>query len=116
MENSPEEKRLQAASFLVHATRGVIRDQNTWRYAMLFLLALALVLLILGGTLLRPLLNPPREHLFFALFFLACIWLTVTAMLLAIFDLLAARLEARGAELALREKLKADTPSSTSNR
>ena len=37
MENSPEEKRLQAASFLVHATRGVIRDQNTRRYAMLFL-------------------------------------------------------------------------------
>jgi len=37
-------------------------------------------------------------------------------MLLAIFDLLAVRLAARRAELALREKLKADTPSSTSNR
>jgi uncharacterized membrane protein (DUF373 family) len=69
MENSPEEKLLQVTSFLVHATRGVIRDQETQRKAMLFLLALALVLLILGGTLLRPLLNPPREQLLFALFF-----------------------------------------------
>ena len=69
MQNSPEEKLLQATLFLVLATRGVIRDQKTRRKAMLFLLALALVLLILGGTLLPPLLNPPREHLLFALFF-----------------------------------------------
>jgi len=69
MENSPEEKRLQATSFLVHATRGVIRDQNTRRKAMRFLPALALMLLILGGTLLPPLLNPPLAHLLFALFF-----------------------------------------------
>ena len=75
------------------------------RKAMLFLLVLALVLLILGGTLLAPFLNP-REHLFGALiFWLGCIWLTVTAMLLAIFDLLAVRLEAKKAERALREKL-----------
>ena len=73
---------------------------------MVFLLALALLLLLLGGTLLAPWLNP-REHLIGALvFWIACIWLTLTAMLLAIFDLLAVRLEAKRAKRALREKLR----------
>ena len=73
---------------------------------MVVLLALAVLLLILGGTVLAPLLNP-REHLLGALvFWLACIWLTLTAMLLAIFDLLAVRLEARRVERALREQIK----------
>src|SRR5947207_4218459 len=106
MENSPEEKPLQTTSFVVHATRGVIRDQRTRRKAMVVLLALALLLLILGGTVLAPLLNP-REHLLAALiFWLTCIWLTLTATLLAVFDLLAMRLIARRTERALREQLK----------
>jgi uncharacterized membrane protein (DUF373 family) len=110
----PEEKRLQTTSFIVHATRGVIRDQRMRRKAMLFLLALALVLLMLGGTLFAPLLNP-REHLFGALiFWFGCIWLTVTATLLAIFDLLAVRLEAKRAQRALREKLQ--SAESTTNK
>jgi hypothetical protein len=102
----PEEKQLQATSFVVHATRGVIRDQKTRRKAIAVLLALAVLLLILGATVLGPLLNP-REHLLGALiFWLACIWLTLTALLLAIFDLLAVRLEAKRVERALREQLK----------
>ena len=82
---------------------------------MLLLLVLALVLLILGGTLLTPFLNP-REHLFGALiFWLGCIWLTLTAMLLAIFDLLIVRLEARRARRALSEKLRANSSISQSH-
>jgi len=108
MENSPEEKRLQTTSFVVHATRGVIREQNTRRKAMLFLLALALLLLISGFTFLQPALNP-REHPWRVIFFwMVCIWLTFTALLLALFDLLVLRLQARQAERALREKLDAD--------
>lgn len=104
----PGEKQLHATSFIVHATRGVLRDQRTRRKAMVFLLAIAVLLLILGGTLLAPWLNP-REHLFGALvFWLGCIWLTLTAMLLAIFDLVVVRLEAKRAQRALREQLKAD--------
>ena len=73
---------------------------------MVVLLALAVLLLILGGTVFAPLLNP-REHLLVALiFWLACIWLTLTAMLLAIFDLLAVRLESKRVERALREQIK----------
>jgi hypothetical protein len=98
MVNSPDEKRLQATSFVVHATRGVIRDRNTRRKAMLVLLALALLLLILGFTILAPALNP-REHPWRVIFFwIACIWLTFTALLLALFDLLVLRLQAQRAE------------------
>jgi hypothetical protein len=52
----------------------------------------------------------PREHPWFViLFWIICVWLTFTALLLAIFDLLMVRAEARKAQLALREKLKART-------
>ncbi len=106
MENSPEEKRLQTTSFVVHATRGVIRDQSTRRKAMLFLLVLALLLLISGFTFLRPALNP-QDHPWRVIFFwIVCIWLTFTALVLALFDLLVLRLQARRAERALREKLR----------
>jgi uncharacterized membrane protein len=105
MEKPPEEKRLQTTSFVVHATRGVIRDQRTRRKAMLLLLALAVLMLLAGFTVFQSALNP-REHPWFViLFWVACIWLTFTAMLLALFDLLIIRLEARRAQRALREKL-----------
>jgi uncharacterized membrane protein len=104
MENPPE-KDLRTLSFVVHATRGVIRDQNTRRKAMLFLLALALLLLISGLTFLQSALNPQEHPWRVILFWIVCIWLTFTAMLLALFDLLILRLQARRAERALSEKL-----------
>jgi hypothetical protein len=105
MENSPDQKRLQITSFVVHGTRGIIRDQATRRKAMMFLLLLALLLLISGFTFLAPALSP-REHPWrVILFWIVCIWLTFTALLLALFDLLVLRLQARRAEQALREKL-----------
>ena len=52
----------------------------------------------------------PREHPWFViLFWVACVWLTFTAMLLAIFDLLIVRLQARRARRALREKLESES-------
>jgi hypothetical protein len=90
--------------FALHATRGVIRDQTVRRKVMFILLLAALLLLFAGSTFLVPFLNP-REHLGWALFFwMVCIWLTLTALLLALYDLLmvrrAARVEQR--ELARR--------------
>ena len=114
MEDSPDEKHLQTTSFVAHITRGVIRDQNTRRKAMLFLLALALLLLILGFTFLQSALNP-REHPWRVIFFwIVCIWLTFTALLLALFDLLVLRVQARRAQRALRERL--DAARSTSDK
>jgi len=107
MENLPDQERLRTTSFVVHATRGVIRGQSTRRKAMLLLLALALLLLIAGFTFLQPALNPQEHPWRVILFWIVCIWLTFTAMLLALFDLLVLRLEARRVERALREKLEA---------
>ncbi len=70
---------------------------------MVVLLALALVLLLAGSTVLAPLLNP-REHLGWALtFWIICIWLTLTALLLALFDLLMVRAASRAAQRELRQ-------------
>ena len=105
MPTPPEEKRLETASFVVHATRGVIRDQKTRRKAMVFCLALAVLMLLAGFTVFQTALNP-REHPWFViLFWIACVWLTFTAMLLAMFDLLIIRRQAHLAQRALREKL-----------
>src|SRR6266404_8106504 len=105
MDESPEEKDLETVSFVVHVTRGLIRDQRTRRKAMVVLLALAVLMLVAGFTVFQSAMNP-REHPWFViLFWLACVWLTFTATLLAIFDLLAMRLAAKRAERALREKL-----------
>jgi len=107
MENLHDEKQLRTTSFVVYATRGVIRDQVTRCKPMLSLLELALLLLIAGFTFLQPALNP-QEHPWRVIFFwIVCVWLTFTAMLLALFDLLVLRLQARRTERALRERLEA---------
>src|SRR5437016_11973950 len=107
MEKSPDEKQLEATSFVVHATRGVIRDRNSRRKAMLFLLALALLLLILGFTILAPGLNP-REHPWrVILFWIVCICFTFPALLPALSNLLWLGLEAGGADRAFGEKWEA---------
>jgi membrane protein implicated in regulation of membrane protease activity len=100
----PEEKDLQYTSFVVHATRGVIRAQSIRRKTMFALLVLAMLLLFSGITFLAPMLNP-REHLVAALFFwIACVWLTLTALLLALFDLVSVRRTARQEALKLRQQ------------
>lgn len=110
MEEPPppeEERNLETVSFVVHATRGVIRDQKTRRKAMVFCLGLAVLMLMVGFTIFQTALNP-REHPWFVIiFWIACVWFTFTAMLLAIFDLLIIRTEARRAQRALRKGLEA---------
>jgi hypothetical protein len=90
--------------FVIHATRGVIRDQTVRRKAMFFLMLAALLLLFSGSTFLASFLNP-REHLGWALFFwITCIWLTLTALLLALYDLLMVRLAARAEQRLLNRQ------------
>jgi protein-S-isoprenylcysteine O-methyltransferase Ste14 len=108
--DSSNEKPLRTTSFVIHATRGLIRDRNARRKAMTLMLALALLLLVAGFTFLQPALNPQEHPWRVILFWVACIWFTFTALLLALFDMLVLRLEARRAERELRESLKATAP------
>lgn len=101
----PEEKSLHLVPFIVHAARGVIRDENKRRKTMFILVLGGLVLLFSGTTFLQSLLNPREHPIWFLLFWIVCGWLTLAAMLLAIFDLLIVKLESRRTQRALREDL-----------
>jgi RsiW-degrading membrane proteinase PrsW (M82 family) len=101
--NEPPEKTLRTVSFVTHATRGLIRDQTMRRKTMFVLLVIALVLLFSGSTFLAPTITPREHPIWFILFWFVCGWLTLTAMLLAFFDLLMVRLQARKTQRMLRE-------------
>jgi dolichol kinase len=101
--NSPEEKPLRTTSFVIHATRGVIRDQTLRRKTMFVLILIALLLLFAGFTFLQNSLKPREHLLWFGFYWLICLWLTLTAMLLALFDLLTVRREARKARRMLNK-------------
>ena len=116
MENPPDEKELETVSFIVHATRGLIRDQKTRRKAMVVLLGLAVLMLLAGFTIFQSALNPHEHPWIVILFWVACVWLTFTATILAIFDLILIRSEARRAERALREKLEPSSAKSDSSK
>jgi hypothetical protein len=107
METRPPEKRLEMAPFTIHATRGVLRDPKLRRVMMAISVALAVIMLVTGLTVFRPWLHPHEHPWRFALFWFACAWQTVLAILLALFDLLLVRSEARAARKAFREQVAA---------
>lgn len=103
METPRDDEKFSAVSFAPHVARGLIRNQATRRKVMGIALVIAVTMVIVGSTVLRAPLNP-KEHVgFFLLFWLACAWMTLTVLLLAIFDVLMVRVEARAAKKAFRE-------------
>ena len=72
METPPPEKRLRVAPFAVHATRGLLRDQQARRKTMAITLVIAVVFTIAGLTVLRPWLDPQEHPWRFILYWLAC--------------------------------------------
>ena len=73
--------------------KGILRDQSMRRSAMFVVLMAALILLFLGSTLLEGYL---ADHIgAFFIYWGVCGWLTLTAILLAVYDLLRLRVEAR---------------------
>jgi hypothetical protein len=100
----PEKKGLWMPGFAIHATRGVLRHRGMRRRAMLGTLAVALVMLVAGATFLHDSLNHHEHPAWFILFWLVCAWLTVCALLLALFDVLMIRAEGRAARNVLREQ------------
>ena len=102
---TPEQKHLQHASFVIHATRGVIRDPKTRRKVMVIVLTAAIVLMISGTTFLKGALNPHERPGWFLFFWLVCAWLTITAILISLFDLLVLSSGARKARRQLRNEM-----------
>jgi hypothetical protein len=111
-DNSPEGEPLQTTSFAIHATRGILRDQKTRRRVMVIVLTSALVLMIAGVTFLKTFLDPHEHPWWFIFFWLVCAWLTVTAILLSIFDLLMVGKGARDAQRQLRDQMQKQSPTS----
>ena len=107
------EKKLRISSFALHAARGMIRDQKMRRNTMFVLLLAALILLFCGSTFLQTRLSPREHPVAFILFWFVCVWLTFTAFLLAIFDILLVRAQRRKLEKTLRAGLVPNSDSST---
>lgn len=101
----PPEKELRFASFAIHATRGLVRDQQTRRMTMFVIVIVALVMLFLGATFLGPVLNPRVRPGWFIFYWAVCAWITLTAVLLAVYDLLIVRAQGRGEKRRMQEEL-----------
>ena len=99
-----EPPRLRIVSFAIHSARGLVRDQTMRRWAMFIALVVAMFMVFLGTTFLQPLLSSHPG--WFVFFWVTCAWFTLTALLLALFDLLILRVQDRAARKVLREKLK----------
>ncbi len=104
MEAGPEEKDLEVGSFTVHATRGLLRDRGSRRKLMAGAVLVSLVLMVLGSTVLDSVLDPRGHPARFIVFWLACAWVTITALLLALLDVLMVRKDARTLQQELRHK------------
>ena len=101
----PNEKKLRFASFALHAARGLVRDQKVRRTTMFYTVLVALVMLFCGATFLAPIIDPHNRPGWFIFYWFVCAWITVTAVLLALFDLLLVRVQAREAKHALARKM-----------
>ena len=102
---SPNDKQLRLASFAGHAARGLMRDQTMRRKAMFWTVILAVGMLFCGATFLTPFLDPRLHPGWFICYWLACAWLTITVVLLAIYDLLMLRAQRRAKRRKLAQKL-----------
>jgi hypothetical protein len=76
---------------LIQVTRGIIRDSSTRRMAMFVLVIVAMLMVFAGAVFLNSwLLETP---VLFISYWIVCGWLTFTAVLLSIYDLIAVRVQ-----------------------
>jgi hypothetical protein len=95
--------------FIIQISRGIIRDQRMRRSTMFYVMLIALVMLFVGSVLIDYWL---RENVWlFLLWWGLCAWLTLLAVLLALFDLLLVRTAARRERRRLASQLLRKQPS-----
>jgi uncharacterized membrane protein YdcZ (DUF606 family) len=89
--------------WIVIFTRGLIFDQHLRRVTMFYVLVAAMLMALAGDVFLADWLRHPVVR--FAVYWLACAWLTILAALLAIYDLLMLRVQHRLMRRKLRERM-----------
>ncbi|MFY8217347.1 MAG: hypothetical protein ACOVMP_12185 [Chthoniobacterales bacterium] len=95
-----------ALSKILLISRAVAADQPVRRKAMLVLLSAALGMVFVGCFILW---NFFVEHpLFFAIYWLACGWLVVTAVLLAVYDIVCVLRDARSTRRSEQKRIFTD--------
>jgi len=88
--------------FIIQISKGLIRNQRARRLIMFYSVIIALVLLFAGSTLLW---NFLRDHpLVFLAYWAVCAWITLLTVLLALYDMVRVRAEARQALRRVREE------------
>ena len=89
--------------FVIQISKGLIRDQRARRIVMFYSVIIALVLLFAGATFLASLL---RGHPFiFIIYWAGCAWITLLAVLLALYDMLKVRADVRCERRRLEREL-----------
>jgi len=111
MEERPPLKPFWMVPFTMQATLGLLRDQRSRRVIMAISLGVTLVLVLCGLTVLRAWLDPHEHPWRFTLYWLACGWQTLLALLLALLDILMVQARARAARKALHKDAKQKDPS-----
>jgi protein-S-isoprenylcysteine O-methyltransferase Ste14 len=109
MEPQPDQKNLRIGSFAAHSARGLLRDRRLRRKTMVAALAVALLLMVCGSSFLQSILDPHEHPVWFILYWFACAWVTVLALLLGIFDLLLTRRDGRAQRQNLQRHFSAAT-------
>ena len=84
-------------------SKGILRDQRMRRFAMLWLMGSAVVMLFLGSWLLSDVWARAHPWLYF-FYWAACGWLTLTGVLLALLDILLLRAAARATRRHLEQE------------
>lgn len=80
---------MTTAKFIIQVSKGLIRNQRARRILMFYGVLAALVLLFAGATFLDPSLR--ARPLLFIAYWAVCAWITLLAVLLALFDMLIVR-------------------------
>ncbi len=84
---------------VIEISRGLIRSRTNRRSLMFYVVLVAIFLLFLGATVFDPWLS--ERPLLFLGYWAICAWLTLLAILIAIFDLLMVRAGLRKERLRL---------------
>ncbi|MGB8353714.1 MAG: hypothetical protein WCD79_07505 [Chthoniobacteraceae bacterium] len=88
---------------VIQLTKALIHDQHARRTAMFGIVCVALVGLFAGTTFLSGYLS--ENPVTFLAYWAVCAWLTMAAVLLAIFDLMAMRMQLRREKRRLKEEI-----------